>query len=116
MWEARNKEKNCLTHTKKSALKLERKEPEKICFGCGKPGHMKANCRNIWIQGSTQGSRRNNAIERIYGQGGAYQSYQRRGSRDRGTYQRGRGWQSAAKGTDATTPKMKMRAHLTLRY
>jgi len=48
MWESRNKEKNCLTHTKKSALKLEHKEPEKICFGCGKPGHIKANCRNIW--------------------------------------------------------------------
>jgi len=30
MWEARNKEKNCLTYTNKNALKSERKEPEKI--------------------------------------------------------------------------------------
>jgi len=76
MWKARNKEKNCLIHTNKSALKS---EPEKICFGCGKPGHIKANCRNTW---SAEESRRNNTTERAYGQG-AHQSYQRRG---------GRGW------------------------
>jgi len=51
MWEAREKENNCQNHSRKSALKSERKEPErkeseKICFGCGKPGHIKANCRN----------------------------------------------------------------------
>jgi len=95
MWEAKNKENNCLTHTNKNALKLERKEPEKICFGCGKPGHIKANCRNTW---STKGSRKKNATERAYGQRGAHQSYQRRGSRGRSTYQRGRGWQQRGEG------------------
>jgi len=95
MWEARNKEKDCLTHTNKSAFKSERQEPEKVCYRCGKPGHFKANCRNIW---STQGFRRNNATERTYGQGGAHQSYQRRGGRGRGTFQRGRGWQQRGEG------------------
>jgi len=37
MWEIREKENNCKIHIKKSALKSEHKEPEKICFGCGKP-------------------------------------------------------------------------------
>jgi len=100
MWETREKENNCQNQIKKSALKSERKEPErrepeKICFGCGKPGHIKANCRNTW---SREGSRRKNASGGAYGQGGAHQSYQRRGGRGRGTYQRGRGWQQRGEG------------------
>jgi len=82
MWEAREKENNYQIHIKKSALKFEHKESEKICFGCGKPGHIKANCRNTW---SRKGSRRNNASGGAFGQGGAHQSYQRRGGRGRGT-------------------------------
>jgi len=44
MWEAREKENNCQNHSRKSAFKSERKEPErkeskKICFGCGKRGY-----------------------------------------------------------------------------
>jgi len=34
MWEAREKEDNCQNRSRKRALKSERKEPEKICFGC----------------------------------------------------------------------------------
>jgi len=110
MWEARNREKNCLTHTKKSALKSERKEPEKICFGCGKPGHIKANCRNTW---STEGSRRNNATERAYGPGGAHQSYQRRGGTGRGTARQRVA--IARRREPAPRPTMKTRAHFMLR-
>jgi len=89
------KENNCQIHTKKSALKSERKEPEKICFGCRKSGHIKANCRNTW---SREDFRRKSATEEAYGQGGAHQSYQGRGGRGRGTYQRGRGWQQHGEG------------------
>jgi len=51
MREAREKEDNCQNQSRKSALKSERKEPERkepeqICFRSGKPGHIKANCRN----------------------------------------------------------------------
>jgi len=46
MWEAREKQDNSQNQSRKSAPKSERKEPEKICFGCGKPGHIKA--KNTW--------------------------------------------------------------------
>jgi len=95
MWEAREKENNCQIHIKKSALKSEGIGSEKICFGRGKPGHIKANCRNTW---SREGFSRNNARGGAYGQGNAHQSYQRRGGRGRDTYQRGRGWQQRGKG------------------
>jgi len=100
MWEEREKENNCQNHSRKSALKSERKEPErkepeKIYFGCGKPRHIKGNCRNTWL---TEGSRRKNASGGAYEQGGAHQSYQRRGGRGRGTYQRDRGWQQRGEG------------------
>jgi len=88
MWETRKKEDNCQNHNRKSTLKSKRKEPEqkepeKICFGCGKSGHIKANCRNTW---SKEGSRSKNNSGEAYGQGGAHQSYQRRGGRGRSTY------------------------------
>jgi len=92
LWEAREKENNCQNHSRQSALKSKRKESEckleKTCFGCRKPGHIKANCKNTW---SREGSRRKNASGGAYGQGGAHQSYQRCGDRGRSTYQRGRG-------------------------
>jgi len=44
-------------------------------IGYGKPGHIKANCRNTWLR---ERSRRINASRRAYGQGDAHQSYQRR--------------------------------------
>jgi len=81
LWEAKDKENNCQIHTKKDALKSERKEAEKIYFGCGNSGHIKANCRNTW---SREGFRRKNATGEAYGQGGAHQSYQQRGGRSRG--------------------------------
>jgi len=99
MWEAREKENNCQNHSRKSALKSERKEleckePEKICFGCGNPGHIKANCRNTW---SRKVSRRKNACGGTYEQGGAHQSYQQR-DRGRSTYEGGRGRLQRGKG------------------
>jgi len=88
IWEAREESKNCQNQSREGAFES---EPQKICFGCGKPGHIKANCRHTW---SGEGSRRNSASGGAY-ERGAHQSYQRRGSsaRGRGMYQRGRGWQ-----------------------
>jgi len=94
MWEARNKKKNGQTHSSQSVKNPRRYalDVKNLSLGIG---HIKANCRNTW---STEGSRRKNATERAYGQGGAHQSYQRRGNRGRGTYQRGREWQQRGEG------------------
>jgi len=97
MWEAREKGDNGQNQNSKSSFKTERKDPEKTCFGCGKPGHIKANCRNTW---SRENSRKNSASGGAYGYGSAHQSYQRRGgsTRGRGSYRRGRGWQQRSEG------------------
>ncbi|KAG7197665.1 hypothetical protein KM043_016485 [Ampulex compressa] len=51
MWEIREKCESGKNHSKSSALKSERGYPEKICFECGKPGHLKINCRSTWRKG-----------------------------------------------------------------
>jgi len=111
MWEAREKGDNSQNQNRKSTFKTEQKDSEKTCFGCGKPGNIKANCRNTW---SKENSRRNSASGGAYGHGSAHQSYRRRGgsTRDRGSYQRGN---NAAKGTDAMIPITKAWAHFVLK-
>ncbi|KYN30750.1 Copia protein [Trachymyrmex septentrionalis] len=69
MWETREKNDNGQSQSKKSAFKSERKDLEKTCFGCGKPGHIKANYKNTWSRGN---SRRISAGGGAYEQGGAH--------------------------------------------
>jgi len=113
MWEAR--EKKITAKIIAGKVRSSRKgknlniKNQKICFGCGKPGHIKANCRNTW---SREGSRRKKAS------GGAYDPSivpMARRQKPRQHTSEAEGDNSAAKGTNATTPTMKTRAHLMLR-
>lgn len=92
---------------KSSAFKTEKKDMK--CFGCGKPGHIKKNCRSTWQTGQSgaggaaqgPGSARGQPPPpqqysgQQYGGRGQYRGYQR-GFGGRG---RGRGWYQRNDGT-----------------
>lgn len=97
MWEVRERGESYQNRT--SAFKSERKHIEKTCFGCGKQGHLKVNCKNAWPRG---GSGKDNANGTNW-QGGAHQSRQQRGGSTGGrgsrwTTPRGCGWQRRGEG------------------
>lgn len=98
MWEIREKGENSQNQNKSSAFKTERRNQEKTCFKCGKPGHLKYNCKSTWTRGSFG---RSGADGGAYWQGGVRQSQQQqlhRGDSGRGRGGRGYGQRSLGGG------------------